>query len=724
MSYDDNGILSDDDDDMLLELSTRPPKLTQNQLATQVPNKESYQTSGNISNDVARAQGEVSILRDKLRLLEEERKRDKERQLREEEKLKASHREELARLKVELQNLEDAKKFLVMEVRKTSASYKPKTAGQSPSAGLSSLTDDTTATENIQVSNKDSADHSSKRRKIVEVADDKKQVKAINRPFNDDSGELFDILMLHRICGVKLRTIQILNCLRLVSTKRFSLDGLEISQGESIGEQLTQYLLQCKKAMTLDTFIENLIRVLSALIQEIMVSDGSNLAIPFLLVMVYQIIIFRPSAIRLAVLKHILNFICELIKAFQKSLKRPLHESNTTNDVEPQIFQYEMIELLVTVYSYDILEASIGVLQSNPSSVHGEVLTVPLLNSIGFVYKLALPISYKPIMSVVFNTVEIINMLAGMVDSSSAKPIQTDPQWWKDCITRLYHMLGKSIDTSDPFNEESPGNFCFSRFHDVYGMVRNIGSNSIGSLISRLIYEDKLQDLPRVILKDDIEDSTTFLDNHDVAVNMERWFLLLKTNILNILENIINFYPQETAVANGEMLIQLTRFMSTQQELMLHRLLGQSSPNLLIRCQLIEYAMALIYRLWMDHPRQITSQHVKEVESELVTSLWRFLAASDSNSDSRDALENQELIDEFGTLTLENRSKYYDDALENAPEYVEEDIRNEMNDQTSKIMQVKYDQVCRQMAQTILETKLDSIISIEGMDSLYVAMGK
>ncbi|QLQ78733.1 hypothetical protein HG537_0B00820 [Torulaspora globosa] len=722
MSFDDSGIFSDDDDDILLELSTRPPKLTQNQLATQVPGKES--TSDDIGNEVARAQGEVGILRDKLRFLEEERKRDKERQIREEEKLKASHRDELERLKIELQNLEDAKKFLLMEVRKGSGFNKTKTVGQSPSTGLSSLNDDTTATENIQESNRDNVDHSSKRRKIVEVSDEKKQVKAINRPFNDDSGELFDILMLHKISGVNLRTIQILNCLRLVCTKRFSLDGLEISEGESIGKQLTEYLLQCKKAMTLDTFVKSLIRVLSALIQEIMVSNGSNLAIPFLLVIIYQTIIFRPSAIRLPVLKHILSFICDLIKAFQKCLKRPLHESNTTDDVEPQIFQYEIIELLVIVYSYDILEASISVLQSNPSSVHGEVLTLSLLNSIGYVYKLALPISYKPIMSVVFNTVEIINMLSGMVDSSSAKPIQTDPQWWKDCITRLYHMLGKSIDTFNPFSEENPGNFCFSRFQDVYSMVRNIGSNSIGCLISRLIYEDKLQDLPRVILKDDIEESTNFLDNHDVAMNMERWFLLLKANILNILENMMILYPQETAVANGEMLIQLTRFMSMEQELMLNRLLGQSSPNLSIRCQLIEHAMALIYRLWMDHPEQITTQHVKEIESELVTSLWRFLAASDNNSDSRDALENQELIDEFGALALENRRKYYDDALENAPEYVEEDILNEMNDRTSKIMQVKYDQIYQQMAQTILETKLDSIISIDGMDSLYVAMGK
>lgn len=722
MSGDYSGIFSDDDDDLLLELSTRPPKLTQNQLATQVP-KESYQAS-DIATEVARAQGEVSILRDKLRFLEEERKRDKERQLREEEKLKASHHEELARLKVELQNLEDAKKFLLMEVRKNSASHRPRTAGQSPSAGLSSLTDDTTATENIQISNRDSVDHSSKRRKIVEVADDKKQVKAINRPFNDDSGELFDILMLHRISGVKMRTIEILNCLRLVSSKGFSLDGLEVTEGESIGRPLTQYLLQCKKAMTLDTLVESLIRVVSALIHEILISNGSNLAIPFLLVIVYQTIVFRPSAIRLPVLKHILNFICDLIKAFQKSLKRPLHESNTTNDVEPQIFQYEMIELLVTVYSYDILEASISVLQSNPSSVQCDVLTISLLDSIGYIYKLALPISYKPIMNAVFNAVQIINMLSGMVDSTSAKPIQTDPQWWKDCITRLYHILGKGIDTFDPFNEESPGNFCFSRFHDVYGLVRNIGSNSIGSLISRLVYEDKLQDVPRVILKDDIAKSTNFLDNHEVAVNMERWFLLLKADILNILENMIILYPQETAVANGEMLIQLTRFMSMEQELMLHRLLGQSSPNLFIRCQLIEHALALIYRLWMDHPGQITTQNVKEVESELVTSLWRFLAASENNLDSRDALENQQLIDEFGTLTLENRNKYYDDAFENAPEYVEEDILNEMNDRTSKIMQVRYDPICQQMAQTILETKLDSIISIDAMDSLYVAMGK
>lgn len=724
MASDDSGIFSDDDDDLLLELSTRPPKLSQTQFATQAPNSQNIQATHSFDDELAKAQGEASILRDKLHLIDDERKRDKERQIREEEKLRASHSEELARLKLELQNLEDEKKFLQVEVRKSSSSHKSRTAGQSSFNDPSPLADDVTATESIPVSNKGGADHSSKKRKIVDEINHERRVLATYRPQTDDSGQLFDILMLHRIDGVRLRTVQILNCLKWASTKEYNFDGLKIGEGESIGKQLTQFLLQSKKVMTLDKFIKTVVGVLTSLIQEIVHSNGSKLVIPFLLVLTYQTIIFRPSAIQQIVLKHIIDFICELIRSFQKSLKRPLHDNDTMRDVEPQIFQYEMIDLLVIIYSYDILEASISVLQSNPSSVYKEVLTQPVLKSIEYIYKLALPISYRPIMSVVFNAVEIINMIAGMKDSSSSKPIQTDPSWWRDCITRLYHMLGKSIDTFNPFSEESTDSFRFSRFHDVYGMVRNVGSNSIGRLIPRLIHEDKLQDLPRVILKDDIEECTNFHDSHDTAVNIERWLLLLKANILNILEIVVVAYPRETGVANGEMLIQLTRFMSTEQELMLHRVLGQSSPNISVRCQVIEQAMALIYRLWMDHPSQMTTQHVKEIESELVTSLWRFVAASECDLDSRDTFENQELVDEFGALTMENRTKYFDDAFENAPEYIEDEILQEIESQTAKIMQVRYEPVYQQMARTILETKLDNIISMEAMDSLYVAMGK
>lgn len=724
MSSGYSDILSDDDDDLLLELSTRPPKPTQNSLATQIPNRDSLQLTSGANNELIRAQGEASMLRDKLDLLNEERKRDKERQIKQEEGLQASHNEELALLKLKLQNLEDEKKFLLLEVKKNSSSHKPRTAGQSSFMDPSSSADEITATENTPVGKKVNGDQQSKKRRIVDDSIPKRSAIATTRPTTDDSGQLSDCLMLHRIDGVDLRTMEILDCLKLVSSRDFTCDKLKIGAGESIGKQLTQLLLQCKKTMPLDRLIKTIIDVLCSLIQEIMVSKGSRLAIPFLLVIIYQTIIFRPSAVQQIVLKDLLNFICNLIKAFQNFLKRPLHEKSSTSDVEPQILQYELIDLLDIVYSYDILEASISVLQSHPSEVYREVLTPSLLKAIEVIYKLALPLSYKPTMSVVFNAVEILNMLSGMIDPSTSKPIQVDSLWWKDCINRLYHLLGKHTDTFNPFNENSTETFSFSRFHDVYGMVRSIGSNSIGRLIPRLLYKDRLQDLPRVILKDDVPETTKFLDNHNLAINMERCFLLLKANILNILENLVTLYPAEIGVANGTMLIQLTKFMSTEQELILHRGLGQLSPNLSFRCTLIEQSMALIYRLWMDHPGQMTTQHVKEIESELVTSLWRLVAATEHKFDPRDVLENQQLIDEFGALTIRNRSQYYDDVLENAPAYIEEELLHDIDDHTARIMQVRYDKIYQQMARTVLETKLDNVISIDAMDSLYVAMGK
>lgn len=717
-----------DDDDLILQLSTRPPRPTQSQVPSNFDSPANRDTSvtnkqGELESELIKAQGETSILRDKLNFLDDERKRERQVQVSHDQEIQNTHKRELDQLRLELQNLEDEKKFLLMEVRKVS-STRSRTSVASSYVDPSSSTDEATATENSSAGSKDIDKNHVKKRKIEESTH-KNHVVITARAVSDEPGQLFDFIMTHKLQGVDLSTIEILNRLKLDDIEHFAYKNFRITKGESIGKSVVDLLLQCKKALTLDKFVDLILETFALFIKEITINKKeSKIAVPFLVVLMYQTTIFRPSAVQPTALKDLLQFICDLIKAFQKVLKRPLHESTFGSDVEPQIYQYEFIDILVIIFSYDVLEISLRVLRSSSSSLYHEVLTPDLLKSIEHTYKLAVTSSYKPLMNVVFNAVEVLNLLSSMMMCATSVPIKLDSQWWKDCITRLYYTINRGINTYCPFQEENLDVFCFDKFHDIFGMIRNIGTNAAGRLIPRLIHEEKLQSLPRVILKDDTLEKDEQQTSHSTGINLESWLLQLKDNILNILENVIALFPDDSSIVNGEMLIQLTRFMSMEQELMMQRLLGQDSPNLSLHCHLIEHSLAVIYRLWMDHPKKLTSQNVKEIECELVTSLWRFVACRDHDIDTVEILENQSLVNEMGGLKIESRNNYYDDAFESMPAYMEEEVVREIDEQTSKIMQIKYGEVYQHMARTILECKLDTVVSLEGMDSLYVAMGK
>lgn len=79
-SFDDS--FNDDDDDLILQLSNRPPRLIQAQTRSHLPTQvsENQPTPSNqatLETELIKAQGETSILRDKLHFLDNERKRER-----------------------------------------------------------------------------------------------------------------------------------------------------------------------------------------------------------------------------------------------------------------------------------------------------------------------------------------------------------------------------------------------------------------------------------------------------------------------------------------------------------------------------------------------------------------------------------------------------------------------------------------------------------------------
>ncbi|CAI4059501.1 Lcd1p SKDI_04G7000 [Saccharomyces kudriavzevii IFO 1802] len=734
----------DDDDDILLELGTRPPRFTQvpsssvaleTQLpaALSAPNSTSNKKSDNenvLMNQLNKAQGEASMLRDKMNFLKIEREKEKNSQVIKASELQAKHLQELAKLKQELQKLEDEKKFLQMEARGKSKKEVTATANAPSTASPANTKTITPDSSSVAIEAKTQSPRLKKRR--INDSLPKKNIVPLNpnRIIPDETSLFLESLLLHQIIGANLSTVEILNRLKLEHINEFNFKNFVISKGSPIGKSIVFLLLRCKKTLTLDRFIDTLLEDIAVLIKEISLHPHeSKLAVPFLVALMHQIIQFRPSATHNLALKDCFLFICDLIKIYHHVLKIPIHEPNMDLHVGPQIFQYELIEYLVISYSFDLLETIVRVLQSHPKQTYMEFFDENILRSFEFVYKLALTISYKPMINVIFSAVGVLNVVTNitlnMENPSDLKSLISS-SWWRDCITRLYSLLEKEVKSGDAYDEKVDNTTLhMSKFHNFFGLVRNIGDNELGGLISKLIYDDRLQSIPRVISKEDI-----LVDNDKfvapiINYKLERWFLKLKDEILNIFENLLMIYGDDTNIINGEMLIHTSEFLSREQALMAERYVGQDSPNLDLRCHLIEHTLTIIYRLWKDHFKQLREEQIKQVESQLIMSLWRFLVCKTENvtANEREMRDHRHLIDSLHDLTIKDQASYYEDAFEELPEYIEEELKVELNNRTARIMQVKYDEKFQEMARSILESKSFDLTTLEEADSLYISMG-
>lgn len=181
---------SDEDDDLILQLSTKPPKSGTQADGTVVgwdhlQSQQVSQMEQNTKDQLSKAQGEASMLRDKIALLNKDKDRERLQQEHLKEELESLHSREVSQLKLELQNVEDEKKFLAMEVRKSSSSAKTSQMVSTPKA------DDQAAI---------------KKRKIEQSESRKNYVQLnLNRIPFDETASFYDFLVTHKAVGSDIK---------------------------------------------------------------------------------------------------------------------------------------------------------------------------------------------------------------------------------------------------------------------------------------------------------------------------------------------------------------------------------------------------------------------------------------------------------------------------------------------------------------------------------------
>ena len=843
----------EDDDDLILQFSNRPPRSTQTQFqspsVTPAPGshvigadgilpaplssrgvtsmgqapahngvllrnqnvRPGYASNGGGSSDLnellLKTQGEASILRDKIAQMQRERDHDRSLQLKRLDEINETHQAELNNLRQVIQKLEDEKKFLVMESR-ASLSTTPSSPHISrlslgSGGGVSSTREKSHATaspatpkkkrkivsnrENINTTGGELNDHSnkttSKPSKLVPLKP--------NRVTYDEIAAFVDSIEMHKIPGSEYTTMDILRKLTLGHIESFECRTLRIEKGQSMGNALASFLAVCKRTLPLDDCIDMLLEVIAVLIKNIALDpEESNISLPFLITVMYQVLVFRPSAVHVPSLKDTFLFFCDLLKTFQHVIKGSLVKVSPEiddSDFRPNVFQFELINNLVVFNSFDMLETSLRVLQlqiqiqiqtqaqtqTQPSFQNEALVSFfdeSLLLSLERCCKLALPISYKPVLRVMFNIVEILNIVSNITvttsllvnkeDNGNLKqdrsqthqienseesgnvaetgvrveiqiPLLNNASWWRDCIVRLYPILTKDIRNTDIFDDSDPNCIYSNEDHDSFGLIRNMGRNKIGPLIPKLIdFDGNLQYWPKVIHRDDMADLFSLgLNEVGVDFEFEHWSLLLKDEILNLLETLLGLFPGEPLLGVGDTLSCLAKFASREQEQLLRRNIGQDTGNNVLKMRLIEHSITLIYRIWVDNKGNLDAEKLKSIENDLLMLLWRVVVTSQNADNAKYEIGTTEmrnvvpLINRVGELSLKNEIYLYNDAFEDMPPYMERELDTMLQEKSSNVLQIHYGEICVEMAKRLLEAQLSNLPTMDDADSLYLAMG-
>ncbi|SCV03039.1 LANO_0G01772g1_1 [Lachancea nothofagi CBS 11611] len=697
----DDWIDDDDDDDFLESLSNKPPRSANVSHATQDCCEIAKPQERDAESQLLKAQGEASMLRDRLKLFEAEKEQDRKSQLQKNADKSTQHQQEIDALRAELQRLEDEKKFLTLTGKSRLKNGGPSTTTATPDTSTASH--DGNQSSNLAV----------KKRKLQESSRQLVSLKA-NRVISDEVSLFVQSVISHRLKDSEMTTLDILNHITLAEVRPFRFRDFEIASGDPVGHGVFELLLSRKRSgYKLDQFIDSLLENLAVLIKEISESTKEcKTAVPFLVALMHHSITFRPSAVHASALKDLFHFMVDLVRTHRSVLKKPLNESPQHLDVEPNVFQYEFIRVLTVLYAFDTLEDSLKTLQSLSPQLQLAFIDDTFCEALDDLSRYSLTISYQPVLNVIYNTMEMLNCLANMFLELPQLAAKVPCKWWDNMKCRFYHVLNKTTSNNSQC-EVDPGSLFIPDETNVYGLIRNMGDNYNGQFISQLVIRNESQSIPQVILKEfPATDGIT-----EKSIDVEWWSLRLKKGIVHLFGKLAIIYKGEPVEKN--MIKILARLMAQTQEVLLTVLLGQDSENIHLYYELFSELLKLIFQVWQA--KECDLGLIREVECELVVCLWRvvFGTTTEEGANKVEMKEHKTLVDRFDELRIQSDMELFEDAFDNEPsDFILQEVESQSLERCREIMGIGVEDILKEMAKKMLE----GITSMEDADALYLAM--
>ncbi|CCE87077.1 Piso0_005614 [Millerozyma farinosa CBS 7064] len=336
----------DDDDDILLALeqvrsrqNTRDGTPSTSLSGTANGNKtDDLQTKSrvlDVENTVYRTQGEISILRAQLDLLQRQ-KHDEIKQLVDaQEASRLRDEEKMQALKFTIQRLEDEKRFLNNEVRNL-ASFKRRRVDSGRSEDLSTTTESPVS----------KVSRSSGTQSHSETSENSSRSVLAQRviKIQNDSSLFTDHIWSHCINGSRRSTLKYLSKICLDDDIQF--DGFKVNAKMPVSTAITEYLM-LKKSLRLDDLISDFCVTLCTFV-EILVSRKSVLAVPFVISLIHGALSFRSSAVSRDLIKKLLTSLCTIVSDSVFLLDSTQDENDIVHyhDVPRQVMVLEKFALI------------------------------------------------------------------------------------------------------------------------------------------------------------------------------------------------------------------------------------------------------------------------------------------------------------------------------------------------------------------------------------------
>lgn len=607
----------DDDDPLLMQLvqaTQRPAPTAQNGSNVMIPeNPQNLDVPTNPANfqlQLFSAQGEISILRAQLELLQNQRAAEIALLRAEAKNAQSSAQEHVTVLKQTVDKLEDEKKFLGNEIRSLSAVKRRKVAENG-----TQIASNTDLHGRSDLANEVSNDHGSDPR------------KSLQKPFavaggariqlHDDWSQLTYHLWHYTINGSDRTSMAFLS--KICTECTVEADGkLTVPANTPLLACLWDALLDVKH-LRLDLLVLHICTMLLALISELLrlheaSVPGILVSVPFLISIVHATITFKPSAVTEALAKTLVSSFSKILQKFVFVLHLNDEEGETFSTHSTVPYQRRLIENFILISALDVLENAVMV-----STQFGPEFCRNLWN-LGTL-DLALLQQILPENTERFVSLVQINLVSSFVEMLSAAVYE---DYFCTTNERLNLLIVKSLLKVFIIDIGIKEDFMF------YGLNRVLGNNLDFEKISQAVpsepekvFNKLLVSMPYPVKKRELSRKEEF----HLALNHDRHLLNLRVRIVLLLEAIV--VSNKMDLLNLKENIKLiVRIIGYEQNHVIHQ---PRYELIYMRLTIIAVFVRIFYYM-IEEQKNINTLIYPETLYEIFVVLLRIAFASDSLS--------------------------------------------------------------------------------------------
>lgn len=505
--------------------------------------------------------GEISILRDRLKQVEDARSTQIKNLLLRQQNMEKSSEQATKKLNEEINRLLKEKQFYIAELKN------PLKRKKFPDT-------------------KTSVKHTTDQSTGLTKPSPEMKIQKVIRSFPDYKSLFLTSVSNHCLMGLERKTIDFLGSICI--NFDFEYNNFKVAKYASLGSAIMEYLVNINYVKKLNDLISDFLDILITLIEKLF-EKQNRLPVPMLLGLIHNCLIFRSTnIINEDVIKKLFSFV---IYSYVNHIQKP-------NDPPKMInYQNRILEVITSIFLLDIFETSCKLVADNDSIcdlVWNELMPKNLIRS--------LLSSFSSPLNFVINITEVIRIFTlnvGLMEKQNRE--ESD----KEMIEILLSII-------DPNTFGKP-NIKYSS----YGLNRPLGNNIVTKLLNEIIPED--DDLTSKLLASYNKKSSNLISfpfpvrtrleeilvDPKMEYKHEIQLFYLYDSVLNVFENCLSL-NSNTHVKNLKTVKSLVEMIRIQQELIIR---SPRSPMVSKRVDVISKSIIILANLLLSEEEETLEEN-------------------------------------------------------------------------------------------------------------------